>query len=336
MYDTIIVGGGPAGLSAAISAQQLGLEYLVLERGVIADTIYRFPIARTLFSTADELQLEPGDLAPKHKPTREELLNHYVRIACREGLNILTGSDVLNVSQRQGVFEVLATTGIYSARTLLIAVGGFGRQRRLGVPGEDDSRVSYRFSEAHPFAMKDVLIVGGGNSAAEAAIWLSEVGARVTMAVRRRSLEMDPDGENAHSDSVQIKPWVRQPLDRAISEGLIRLLTGARVTSIGPDSATVAFGRLSGDQSMVAEEVPCNHIFALIGADPDTHLLEQAGAAIGNDGRPVYDTETYETSVPGLYVAGHLTREKHIKAAISVSRKVIERIAAQILAECPA
>jgi len=331
MYDIIFIGGGPAGLSAALSASRLGLDYVTLERGVIADTIYRFPIARTLFSTADELELESGDFAPKHKPTREQLLSHYVSTVCNNRLNVLTGAEVLNIDKSGGAFKVTTTTGVYSGRTVLYAAGGFGKQRKLEVPGEDDSRVSYRFSEAHPYALKHILIVGGGNSAAEAAIWLAEVGAQVTLALRRGALDLSSSDKERSADRVQIKPWVRQPLDLAIKRGQVRLLTCAKVTRIGRQSASVLLQSETAGLALTVEDVRCDHIFALIGADPDTTLLEKAGAGIASDGRPLYNPDTNETTVAGL--AGHITREKHIKNAITAGRRVVESIGAQILAD---
>jgi thioredoxin reductase (NADPH) len=330
MYDITIIGSGPAGLSAALAADRWGLDHLVLERGVIADTVFNFPVAKKLFSTADEIELEPGTFDPQYKPTREELLSHYVSVVHHNHLNVVTGSEVASVTRSGGGFEVTASSGVYQTRTVLSAVGGFGRQRRLGVPGESDARVSYRFIEAHPYAMKNVVVVGAGNSAAEASIWLAEVGAQVYMVVRRGSLDMDPIEKEKHPEKAQIKPWVRQTLNELIEQGRIQLLTSGRVVEIRPRTAVI--GIKSGDtrEALCLKEAPCDHLFALIGADPDTRLLEEAGATIAHDGRPVYDPETYQASVDGLYVAGHLTRERHIKNAIKVGRTVADSVAAQI------
>lgn len=335
MYDVIIIGSGPAGLSATLSAKRLAFDYVTLERGIIADTFYHFPIAKPLFSTADELALAGGEFAPKHKPTREELLSHYVGIVTKNRLNVLTGSEVFRIAGGDGEpFTVFSMTGDYSARTVVVASGGFGKQRKLGVPGENDSIVSYRFSEAYPYALKDILMVGGGNSAAEAALWLSEVGARVSLSVRRRSLYPEPDDGEPELDRAQIKPWVREPLDRAIDCGLIRLFTSSAVISIHDRSALLELRGFGSGAAARIEEVRCDHVFALIGADPDTRLLEEAGAKIAGDGRPIYDPRTYETTVAGLYVAGHITRERHVKNAIVTGRKVVEHIQSSIFAGC--
>jgi thioredoxin reductase (NADPH) len=329
MYDLIIVGCGPAGLAASLSAKRHGLDYLAIERGVIAETVYNYPVARSLFSTSEEVELQERGLGRRTKPTREQVLSHYTDLVIRERLRVKPGEEVLEVEDGGQSFLVSTNLADYRARTVLLTVGGFGRQRLLGVGGEDSTRVSYRFREAHPYALRSVLVVGGGNSAAEAALFLSEVGAKVTLCVRRRSL--DGTGEIDSGQSIgtgaKIKPWVLEPLERAAREGKVSILTSAEVIEILPDSAVIS-AEHNGEGRIV--EVACEHIFALIGADPDTHLLEAAGAEIASDGRPVYSTETYETTVSGLYVAGHLTRELHIKNAIEVGGRVVVGIASRL------
>ena len=342
MYDLIIAGSGPSGLAAALAARQHGLDYLVIERGVIANTLYHYPIARPLFSTADEVELLPGGLRAGTKPTREEVLTHYTDVVASESIRIRTGEAVRRIGHTDEGFLVETDREPYTARTVLVATGGFGRKRKLNIPGEDGdfaqgSRVSYSFSEAHPYAMKRVLVVGGGNSAAEAALFLFEAGASVTLLVRRPSLDLEPDANSGADDFVHdsvvraaIKPWVREPLERAIAEGLIELFTSSQVMEILPRSAVISVTR-GGKEERV--EIECDHVFALIGADPDTRLLEDAGVEIAVDGRPAYDPDTYETNIKGLYVAGHVTRELHMKSAMRVARKAVARIASQVLTE---
>jgi thioredoxin reductase (NADPH) len=326
MYDLIIVGSGPAGLAGALSAKRLGLFYLVLEGGSIANTIKGFPIDRLLFSTADEVELERGALRHETRPTREEVLSHYSGIALREEINIRTGEVVERVTGVDNGFVVHTTLSSYSAATVLIAIGGFGRPRKLDVPGERSNMVSYSFVDAHPYAMKQVLVVGGGNSAAEAALALADVGAKVVLSFRRPSLNsvdaaagpaVTPNGIRS-----MIKPWVLEPLERAIAEGRVRIVPGSRVAEIRPGSTVLRLA--ASDREL---EIECDHVFALIGADPDTRLLEEAGVEIAADGRPIYDADSYETNVAGLYVAGHITRDLHMKNAGPVSRRVVEQIA---------
>ncbi|MGH9822259.1 MAG: NAD(P)-binding domain-containing protein [Blastocatellia bacterium] len=335
MHDLVIVGGGPAGLSAALAAKRRGLNYLVLERGAVADTITRFPIAKKLFSTANELELRTGDLDAGYKPTREELLDYYYGVVIREGLNIKPGVDVEEIDSTGSYLTISSSAGVLNSRTVVVAVGGFGIQRRLDVSGENPATVSYRFAEVYPSARTRVLVVGGGNSAAESALSLAETGARVTLSVRRSSLDLPPtQGDGLTPQRAQIKPWVRGPLDRAINEGKINLMLSSKVVEIGPGFALLEREGDDEQRNVRFERIECDHTFALIGADPDTRLLTGAGARIAPDGRPVYDTETFETTVPRLYVAGHLTRERHIKNAISIARRVVERLGAKVLERC--
>ena len=327
MYDLIIVGGGPAGLAAALAAKRHRLSYLILERGSIANTIASYPLGRLLFSTSNEVELEEGVLRPSARPTREEVLQHYISIAEREEINIHTGEGVESVVKTDQGFLIDTTASRYSTRTLLVAIGGFGRSRKLNVPGEDPLRVSYRFVEARPYAMRPVLVVGGGNSAAEASLDLADVGANVVLSFRQQSpgsSGVAPGGTSIVGSS-RIKPWVLEPLERASSQGLIRLIPASRVFEIRPASAILRVG--AAEEKL---EVECDQVFALIGADPDTRLLAAAGAELAADGRPVYDSDSYETTAPGLYVAGHITRDLHMKNAGSVARRVVDHIACRL------
>ena len=322
MHDLIIVGSGPAGLSAALAARRHQLDCLILERGVIGETVYHFPIARPLFSTSNEVELEAGGLPQDRKPTREEVLAHYAHLVIRERLDLHTGETVEALHREGEGFVVRTTKDVYRSRAVLVATGGFGRQRKLNIPGESPERVAYQFSEAHPFALKRVVVVGGGNSAAEATLFLLDAGAQVTLAIRRYALDAP-----SRMSAAKIKPWVREPLERAQAEGRLDILTSSEVVEILPDSALLQI--LDGEAPRLAQ-VPCDHLFALIGADPDVRLLEEAGAVIAADGRPVY-SEEFETTIPGLFVAGHLTRELHMKKAIEVGSLVVKYITNRLL-----
>ncbi len=327
--DLVIVGAGPAGLSAADAAARAGLNYLVLEKGLIADTIFRYPIGRTVFSTPNELEMREGALKPcREKPTREELLSHYVRFALEENLRIHTEESVTGIERASDeageLFLVQTNRGEYRTARLLFAIGAMQHPRRLDVPGEDLPKVHHRFTEPYPYVRKDVLVVGGGNSAAEATLFLSEEGARTTLAIWRA------DWENRDPKKNAIKHWVRTPLEEQLALGRLRLLFCTELLEISEREV-----RLRTDAG-VTVTLPNDAVFILIGSDADLSLLRQAGVEIVRHGLaevPTYDPETFETNVRGIYVAGHFTHSRHIKEAIAVPRRIIPRLAAELKAE---
>jgi thioredoxin reductase (NADPH) len=323
--DLIIIGAGPAGLSAADAAAREGLDYLVLEKGLIADTVYCYPIGLTVFSTVNELEMREGTLRPcREKPTREELLSYYVRFALEENLRINTEEEVTNVERLSPEgFRVRTARDVYECARLLVCTGAMARPRRLGVPGEDLPKVRHRFREAFPFVRKDVLVVGGGNSAAEAALFLSEGGARTTFAI------WPEDWENRDPKRGCIKHWVRGPLEQEIERGRLRLLLFSEVEEITDTHVRV---REAGGPT---HALPNDAVFVLIGSDADLTLLRSVGVRTEKSGLtevPAYDPETFETSVPGLYVAGHFTNSRHIKDAIAVPRRIVPLIAQNLRA----
>jgi thioredoxin reductase (NADPH) len=323
MHDLIIIGSGPSGLAAALCAKRRRLNYLLLERDQLASTVRKYPLGKELFSTSNEVELESGALPTESKPTREQVLSHYSNLVASEGLHLQTGEEVTAIRPNGGGFLLQTGKRQYAARAVLVAIGGFGRTRKLQVPGETAERVSYHFVSGEPYAGQDILVVGGGNSAAQAALFLAESGARPVLSLRRPGLELaDPESGKTIG---KIKPWVKGPLELAAAQGLVTIVGSSNVVEIRPHSA---FLTIADSPDVV--EVSCEHIFALIGADPDTSLLETAGVRIASDGRPIYHPETYETNVPGLYVAGHITRELHMKNALEVTPRIVEAIAAKL------
>jgi thioredoxin reductase (NADPH) len=326
-FDLLIIGAGPAGLSAADCAAREGLSYLVVEKGLIADTVYHYPVGLTVFSTTNELELREGTLKPcREKPTREELLTHYVRFALENDLHINTGEEVLSVAREDGAggdFLVRTSRAEYAAARLLVAVGAMAHPRRLNVPGEELPKVRHRFVEPYPYVRKDALVVGGGNSAAEAALFLAEGGARTTLAIWKS------DWENRDPKKGAIKQWVREPLERQIERGSLSVLLFKEIEAI-----TETGVRITRDDG-ARVTLPNDAVFVLIGADADFTLLRQLGVELTRAGLcevPVYDAETFETNVSGVYVAGHFTNARHIKAAIEVPRRVVPLIAQSLRA----
>lgn len=329
MFDLIIIGAGPAGISAAWEAQKLGLNYLVLEKGLIANTIYNYPIGLTVFSTPNELEFIEGDLKPvREKPTREELLSYYIQFVLKNGLNIQTEEEVTDVEKLpDGNFRIKTSKGEYLTRTVLFAIGAMDHPKRLGVPGEDLPKVFHIFREPYPFVKKKVLVVGGGNSAGEAALFLAQEGADTTLAIFRE------DWENTDPKKGCIKYWVKQPLEAEIEKGCLKVFFLKRVVEIKEKEVLLE----SEDGTLCT--LDNDFVFVLIGSEADLTLLKKLGVQTRLSTNPkygevpVYSEDTFETNVAGVYVVGHFTEAKHIASAISVPRKIVPKIAKKLKGE---
>jgi thioredoxin reductase (NADPH) len=320
MLDLIIIGAGPAGLSAADAAADAGLDYLVIEKGTIANTIRQYPVGRALFSTPNELEMREGTLKPlREKPTREELLSHYIHFVLDRDLKINTAERVVDVSGdiEQG-FYITTDRAEYHAARVLFAIGAMDIPRRLNVPGEDLEKVHHLFVEPYAYVRKDALVVGGGNSDAEAALFLSEEGARTTLAIWRE------DWENRDPKAGAMKHWVRMPLEVQVTAGRLNVVLYKHVDEI--TETEVRLTTEDGESLTLANDV----VFVLVGSQADLTMLKSLGVKT-EAGKmtevPVYDPETYETNVRGVYVAGHFTHARHVKAAIDVPRQIVPLIA---------
>jgi thioredoxin reductase (NADPH) len=322
MLDLLIIGAGPAGISAAYQAGVLGLDYLVLEKGLIGNTIYHYPIGLAVFSTTNELEFNDGDLKPaRDKPTREELLSYYVRFCLEHGLKIQTEEKVVAIEKRAGSFDVQSDKGIYTTRKILFATGAMDYPRHLGVKGEDLPKVRHRFDETYPWVKKNALVVGGGNSAGEAALFLAREGAYAMLATFRK------DWEETDPKQGCIKHWVKEPLEEELGRNCLEVFFLGRVVEIREKDITLE------DEAGFVETIPNDVVFVLIGADADLTLLKNLGVAttVSKYGEvPIYDRETFETNVPDVYVAGHFTEARHIKEAIAIPKVIVPKIAAAI------
>src|SRR5438309_4164284 len=334
LLDFLIIGAGPAGLSAADAAASEGLTYLVIEKGTIANTIRQYPVGRTMFSTPNELEMREGSLHPvRDKPTREELLSHYIHFVLDHDLRVTTGEEVTDVKADHADGFIVQTRcrgfhadeqeNKYRARNVLFAFGAMEHPRRLNIPGENLPKVHHRFVEPYPYVRKEALVVGGGNSAADAALFLSEEGADTTLAIWRE------DWENRDPKAGAMKHWVRTPLEKEVAAGRLRVVLYKEVVSITEREVTLV------TEDGVSMTIPNDVAFVLIGSDADLSLLKQLGVK-AEPGKlteiPVYDPETFETNVRGIYVAGHFTHARHIKAAIDVPKKIVPLIARSLSA----
>ncbi|MEQ1922091.1 MAG: NAD(P)-binding domain-containing protein [Pyrinomonadaceae bacterium] len=321
MLDLLIIGAGPAGIMAAYEAKKAGLDYLVIEKGLIGNTIYNYPVGLTVFSTTNELEFEDGGLDPaREKPTREELLSYYVRFVLEHDLNVQTGELVESVAGAEN-FTVTTDKAKYQTKNILFAIGAMDYPRKLNVPGEDLPKVHEMFRETYPWVKKRALIIGGGNSAGEAALFLAQEGAETTLAIFR------DDWENTDPKQGCIKYWVKEPLENELKEHCLNLFFLGKVIEIR--EGEVELENENGDRVVLPNDV----VFVLIGSDADLTMLKSLGVETeqGKGGEvPVYDPETFETNVPGIYVAGHFTHQRHIKGAIDASKLLVPKLSQKL------
>lgn len=323
MLDLLIIGAGPAGISAAFEAQKLGLDYVVIEKHLIGSTIYKYPVGLTVFSTVDELELIEGELKPaREKPTREELLSYYVRFVLKNNLDVRTEEEVTSVEKLgENHFRTTTSKRIYESKTVLFAIGAMDHTRRLNVPGEDLPKVHHLFKETYPYVKKNAMVIGGGNSAGEAALFLAQEGANSVLAIFRK------DWENNDPKQGCIKYWVKQPLEEELSKECLNVYFLNRVVEIREKEIVLE------NEEGVIETFPNDVVFVLIGADAELGMLRKLGVTThkGKYGEvPDYDEETFETNVAGVYVVGHFTEARHIAGAIQTPRRIIPKLAERL------
>jgi len=304
--DVIVAGAGPIGLACAISAKRHGGDPLLVDAGAVVNSIVHYPIGMSFFTTPDLLEIGGHPLAcAGQKPTREEALKYYRGVVRSEGLRIRTYTALEALTRAGDVLRCVLRDRheTYEApcRRLVLATGYYDHANPLGVPGEDLPHVSHRFDEAHRSFGLDVVVIGGKNSAIEAALELYRAGARVTLVYRRAELKPT------------VKYWLKPDVENRIKAGEIAARFGAEVLGIDPRAVTIrdAHGR--------EERLPADRVYALTGYHPDFDLFRRLGIELDEEtGRPRCDPETLETNVPGLYLAGS------IKAGRATSEIFIE------------
>ena len=311
--DLAIVGAGPCGLAVAVAAKNRGLRFAIVDRGAITESLTRYPYYMTFFSTADRLEIGGVPFTiPEPKPTRREALAYYRHVAAHHRLAVRQYEEVTRVVRlergemannspvgndivgRNTGFGIHTRTrdgrdGELLARTVVIATGGFGEPNRLELPdGGAGGRVIHYYREPFPFFDQDVLVVGGGNSAAEAALELHRGGVRVRMV------------HFADTFDRGVKPWVRPDIDNRIEHGEIVMHWKSRIAALGPRTATIVC-----DDTGAATDVANDWVLAMTGWRPDHTLLHDLGVRTDpRTGIPGHDPATMETNVPGVYIAG--------------------------------
>lgn len=284
----IIVGGGPCGLAASIALQHAGYSPLVIEKGNIVHSLYRYPTHQTFFSTSDRLEIGGVPfISERRKPKRNEALVYYREVVTRKQVRVQTFEKVEQVTKQQdGTFLVQTTKGTYRAKYVIIATGYYDHPNYMNVPGENLPKVTHYFKEGHPYYNTDCAVIGGKNSSVDAALELVKAGARVTVLYRG----------SAYSPS--IKPWILPEFDALVRQGVIHMEFNAHVQEITEDAVIYRVG----DE---VKTIKNDFVFAMTGYHPDHDFLKSMGVGIDEEtGRPLYDPDTMETNVPGIFIAG--------------------------------
>lgn len=291
-YELICIGAGPTGLATAIEAERAGLKALVIDKGCLCNSIFHYPVNMVFFTTPELLEI--GNLplvSPNEKPTRTEALKYYRKAAEHYDLDLRLFERVERVEGHDGNFTVVTRTekGIakrYAAKKIAVATGYYDLPNTMDIPGEDLPHVSHYYTEPFAFWNQDVVVIGGKNSAAEAALDLYRNGVRVTLVHRRPEL------------GATIKYWVRPDIENRIKAGQVKGLLNTRVEEITRDEVVVQNG--GGEKRL-----PAKQVFALTGYHPDFSFIESLGVKLDPDSRrPALDPNTLESNVPGIHLAG--------------------------------
>ena len=290
--DVLIVGAGPSGLATAIAAKHFGLDYVVLEQGSLVDGIARFPLNMVFFTTPELLEIGGIPLTtPFDKPTRAEALRYYRKVVDTFQLQVSLYEKVTSIERPSAPGEPFivesrnsrGVTRVREARNVVLAMGYYEQPNMLNIPGEDLPHVTHFYSEAHPYYRQRVVIVGGKNSAAEAALEIHRAGGHVTMVHRGPGF----------GDSV--KYWVKPDIENRVKEGSIQAHFNAQVSEIRSNEVVLDTG----------VTIPAEAVLLLTGYRADPEFMRRIGITLHDDTlAPKYNVDTYETNVPGLFVAG--------------------------------
>mgnify|MGYP006165599721 FL=1 len=318
IHDLIIIGGGPIGLACGIEAGKASLDYLILEKGALCNSISNYPVNMTFFSTSDRLEMGGIPfMSVGAKPTRTEALEYYRRIYFLFKLKVNLYEGVESVKKEEDLFQIKTSKSTYQCRKIVLSTGFYDLPNLMNVPGEDLPKVLHYYKEPWPFIGQKVLVVGGANSAVDAALECWRKGAEVSMV-----LLGDEVDEN-------VKYWVRPDIMNRIKEGSIKAFTRSKVKEIRPQEAVI-----STPEGEIT--IPNDWVLAMTGYKPDFALLDQLGVKLSLDEKrqPCYDQTNQESNVPGVYLAGVVcgglnTREFFIENSISHAEAIVKDILAK-------
>ncbi len=288
LLDVLIVGGGPIGLACALEAKKAGLSYLILEKGVLVNSLYHYPSNMTFFSTSERIEI--GDIpfvSNNAKPTRPEALEYYRRIAVSQKLHIHLQEPVTEVERSGDNYKVSTPLSSYLARNLIIATGFYDIPNLLNIPGEELPKVRHYYKEPHFYAMQNLLIVGANNSAVDAALESFRKGSRVTMVIKGPEI------------GKRVKYWVRPDIVNRIEEGSIKAYFNSHLLAIREKEAEI-----QTPDGIIT--IPNDYVLLMTGYQPNFSFLKKLGIELSNDEKqcPSYNKETMESNQKNIYLAG--------------------------------
>jgi bacillithiol disulfide reductase len=314
-YTIMIIGGGPIGLACALEAQGAELDYLILEKGTLVNSLYNYPVNMTFFSTSERLEIGGIPFVSNNaKPTRAEALEYYRRVTVSNHVNIHLFEKVLEVRNSKNVYSIITNKNRYTADYIIIATGFYDIPYKLNVPGEELPKVTHYYKDPHFYAFQKVIVVGANNSAVDAALETWRKGAEVTMVIRR-----DQIGE-------RVKYWVRPDIVNRITEGSIKAYFNSAVTEIREHEVDI-----QTPEGLVT--IQNDWVLAMTGYQPNLDFLRGLGIHLSDDEvmKPTYDEASYETNVKNIFIAGVIcggmnTHRLFIENSREHAKKVIQTV----------
>ena len=316
MKDLIIIGAGPIGLACGIEAKKNNLDYLIVDKGMLVNSIYNYPVNTTFFSTSDKLEIgEIPFISHNVKPTRTEALEYYRRVCDSWDLNLDLYNEVLEIEKKESLFIINTKNGIKKSKNIVICTGFYDIPYMLNIPGEELDKVLHYYNESHPYYKMDIAIVGAGNSAVDVALDTYRKGANsVTMIIREKEI-----GGN-------IKYWVKPDIVNRIVSGEIKAFYESEILEIKEN--TILIKTPTG-----VEKINNNFVLAMTGYRPNYERLKKLGVKINDDEfkTPLYNDETMETNINGVFLAGVIcgglkTNKWFIENSRDHSQKILSTI----------
>lgn len=319
-YTILIIGGGPIGLACGLEAKNAGIDYVILEKGALVNSLYHYPVNMTFFSTSERLEIGEVPFVSIHaKPLRSEALEYYRRVTIAHGLNVQLFEKVDSVQQQDAGmgkprFRVVTTRSEYTADNIIIATGFYDIPYLLKVPGEDLPKVTHYYKDPHFYAFQKVIVVGANNSAVDAALETWRKGAEVTMVIRKPEI-----GE-------RVKYWVRPDIINRIQEGSIKAYFNSSIQAIRENEVDI----ITPGGPVTLEN---DWVIAATGYQPNLEFLQRLGIRLSRDEvlKPAYDEDTHESNVPQVFLAGVIcggmnTHRLFIENSREHARKIVQTI----------